>query len=565
MPTKPFRLGVPAALALVLVASALFAIRLDLPAFYDNEGRYAEVAREMVASGDFVTPQLDGTLFLNKPPLVYWLSALVFRIAGPTEWARLVSIGAAGVALFATCRLGALFYGEAAGLLAGALLATSIGFVLEARTLRPDMVVVATVALAFFLWERARMADAERTAWLAALYGVLGVGILAKGLVPVVLVGIPVTILTLATDGWNGIGRLRPLLGLLIVGAVAVPWHALVAAIHPGFAWDYVVNQHILVFFDRKLPRDSEGDPLLFFWGAFAARAMPWVLLLPLGISEILRDLRAWPAARAAAVVGTWVGGILLFFSCAPSRLEHYSLPALPASALLAARVWQRGRRGELGPGAWAYLVGVGVTVAACGLTGLVAGRELLGRSDWLAEVPSILELVPRAGLVLAVTGALVALAAIGRRMDILVAILAASTLPFVLIVLRAEQLVEPLFSWRSAATVLAAVPEAEIVFESPTEYQLVGGLAYYTRRRITLLEPPGFIPPDYLRSSVGSMFLSRAEFQRRWGSSAHLALVSDPQRHRDDPQSIASGPLQVLGRFGDRWVLTNSSATASR
>src|SRR5262245_46284951 len=84
VPTKhPFRLGVPAALALVLVASALFAIRLDLPAFYDNEGRYAEVAREMAASGDFVTPQLDGTLFLNKPPLVYWLSAVVFRIAGP--------------------------------------------------------------------------------------------------------------------------------------------------------------------------------------------------------------------------------------------------------------------------------------------------------------------------------------------------------------------------------------------------------------------------------------------------------------------------------------------------
>src|SRR5262249_58537196 len=144
-------------------------------------GRYAEAGRGMAASGDFVTPQLDGTLFLNKPPLVYWLSAVVFRIAGPTEWARLVSIGAAGVALFATCRLGALFYGEAAGLLAGALLATSIGFVLEARTLRPDMVVVATVALALFLWQRARMADAERTAWLAALYGRVRGGVPAQG------------------------------------------------------------------------------------------------------------------------------------------------------------------------------------------------------------------------------------------------------------------------------------------------------------------------------------------------------------------------------------------------
>ncbi|HYV57338.1 MAG TPA: hypothetical protein VE911_07330, partial [Candidatus Nitrosopolaris sp.] len=328
--------------------------------------------------------------------------------------------------------------------------------------------------------------------------------------------------------------------------------------------WDYLVNQHILVFFDRKLPRDSEGDSLLFFWGAFVARAMPWVILLPLGISEILRDLRARPAARAG-VVGTWAGGILLFFSCAPSRLEHYSLPALPASALLAARVWQRGRRGALGPGAWAYLVGVGVTMAACGLMGLVAGRELLARSDWLSEVPALLDLVPRAALVLAVTGVLVALTALGRRADILIATLAVSTLPFALVLLRAEQLVEPLFSWRSAAEVLAAVPEAEIVFESPTEYQLVGGLSYYTRRRITLLEPPGFVPPDYLHSSVASMFLPRTEFERRWGSSAPLALVSDPQRHRDDPHSIVSGPLQVLGRFGDRWVLTNASATGSR
>ena len=555
----------PAALALVLVASALFAIRLEVPAFYDNEGRYAEVAREMSASGDFVTPQLDGTLFLNKPPLVYWLSALIFRIVGPTEWARLISIGAAGVALFATCRLGALFYGEAAGLLGGVLLATSIGFVLEARTLRPDMFVVAAVALALFLWQRARIAGAERTAWLAAFYGVLGVGVLAKGLVPIVLVGIPVTILTLATDGWSGIGRLRPFLALLVVGAIAVPWHVLVAAIHPGFAWDYVVNQHLLVFFDRKLPRDSEGDSLLFFWGAFAARAMPWVLLLPLGISEILRALRARPAARAAAVVGTWVAGILLFFSCAPSRLEHYSLPALPASALLAARVWQRGRRGELGPGAWAYLVGVGVTMAACGITGLIAGRELLGRCEWLSDVPSILDLVPPAGLVLAVTGALVALAAAGRRADVLVATLAVGTLPFALILVRAEQLVEPLFSWRSTAQALATVPQAEIVFESPTEYQLVGGLAYYTRRRITLLEPPGFVPPTYLRASVASMFLSRAEFERRWGSSAYVALVSDPQRHRDDPQAIISAPFHLVARFGDRWVLTNASATGSR
>ena len=564
---RSVRLGVPAALALVLVASVLIAIRLDAPAFFDNEGRYADVAREMVASGDYLTPHLDGTLFLNKPPLLYWLAAFVFRLAGPTEWARLVSIGAAAITLFATCRLGALLYGEAAGLVAGAALATTIGFVLEARTLRPDMIVVAVVVLALFFWQRARVGSAGRTAWLAAFYVVLSVGVLAKGLVPIVLVGIPVTSLTLAGEGGRGILQLRPVLGLLIVATVVVPWHALVAALHPGFAWDYIVNQHVLFFLDRKLPRDSDGDPLGFFWGAFAARAMPWALLLPLAVPEILRELRGRPApvARAAAVVGTWAGGLLLFFSCAPSRLEHYALPALPASALLAARVWQRARGGELGWGAWAYLVGAGVAMAACGFTTMAVGRELLGRSDWISDVPAVLDLAPRAGVLLTATGTLLAAAAIRRRADFLVAILAASTVPLAAIVLRAEQLVEPLFSWRPAAQVLAMVPQAEIVFESPMEYQLVGGLAYYTGRQITLLEPRGFVPPTYLRSSAASMFLSRPEFERRWRSSALLALVSDPQRHRDDPQAIASGPLQVLARFGDRWVLANASAARWR
>src|SRR5690349_16295927 len=129
-----------AMLALPVVAAALLAIRLDVPAFFDNEGRYAEVAREMVLRGDWISPHLDFTLFLNKPPLTFWLAALVFRLAGPTEWARLVALVAAAAALYATCRLGALLHGARAGLVGGLALATSVGFALEARTLRPDMV-----------------------------------------------------------------------------------------------------------------------------------------------------------------------------------------------------------------------------------------------------------------------------------------------------------------------------------------------------------------------------------------------------------------------------------------
>src|SRR5207245_6557998 len=124
-------------LALALGAGALLAVRLAVPAFFDNEARYAEVAREMALGGDWISPHLDFTLFLNKPPLVFWLAALVFRVAGPPEWARLVSLGAAAVALLATCRLGALLYGGPAGVVGGLALATRPGVAPDARTLRP--------------------------------------------------------------------------------------------------------------------------------------------------------------------------------------------------------------------------------------------------------------------------------------------------------------------------------------------------------------------------------------------------------------------------------------------
>src|SRR5206468_10501378 len=94
------------------------------------------------------------------------------------------------------------------------------------------------------------------------------------------------------------------------------------------------------------LPRDSSGDSLAFFLAAWVARATPWVLLIPLTLGEAARGARrdAAATARATAFLWTWAGGLLAFFSCAPSRLEHYSMPALPALALLAARVWQRAR-----------------------------------------------------------------------------------------------------------------------------------------------------------------------------------------------------------------------------
>jgi 4-amino-4-deoxy-L-arabinose transferase-like glycosyltransferase len=546
-------------------------VRLDVPALFDNEGRYAEVAREMLLRRDFITPTLDFSLFLNKPPLTFWLAALVHHLTGPSEWARLVSVAWAAVTLVATCRLGALLFGERAGLVAGALLAVTLGFVLEARTLRPDMAIVATVVLALLSWQHAMrrpQRDGTRLAWLVALYASVGIGMLAKGLVPVVLAGMPIGIVTLRERGWRGVLDLRPGLGLLVLGTIVLPWHVAIALRHPGFVSDYLINQHVMTFFDRKPQNDGTGDPIWFLWAAFAGRMVPWVVLLPFTLDEARRGLSrfAEPEARGTAYLWLWLGGLMLFFSLAPSRLEHYCVPALPAGALLAARVWQRGALGQLGPWAWRALVATGIVVTAVGLLGIARGATMLARTYWIAQAPGLLSFAPVAAAVVAAMGAAMAIAAGRRNAAFLVGALGLAMVPFSAIIVRAEAEAEPLFAWRlpARAVMSAAGPDTEIIFEAPREYQLVAGLVFYTGRRVTLLEPPGFVPPAYLAPAMAGMFLSREEFGRRWEAGAPLILISNPLLRREDPAEIVPG-ARVLGRFGDRWVLAPAGASLRR
>src|ERR671931_610533 len=103
-------------LAVLVVASPLFFWRLGHPGFSDTEGMFAEPAREMVVSGDWVTPRMNGAPFLTKPPLMYWLPAAIFRLTGPTEYARLWSILAALTTVAATGALGQELFGEVAGI-----------------------------------------------------------------------------------------------------------------------------------------------------------------------------------------------------------------------------------------------------------------------------------------------------------------------------------------------------------------------------------------------------------------------------------------------------------------
>ena len=556
------------AVGLATLAGLVLSIRLDEPGWFDNEGRFSEVAREMIVTGDWITPRVNFFPLLTKPPLTQWLAALVYQVTGPSEWARLVSILCAAATIFLTCRLGTRLYGGRTGLVGGLMLATTMGFVLEARTLRPDCLVILTVTAAIWCWHIAETGSpVRRIRWLTGMYVALGVGMLAKGFVAPLLVTLPIGVAMLRDHGLGGIARLRPVFGLVVIAAVMLPWHVAAAVANPGFAWDYVVNQHLLFALDKKEPRDSNGDTLAFFWQMFVCRASPWVLFAPFGLREAFDSSAEAGARRGTMLLATWVLGILVIFSLTPSRLEHYSLPAQPAVALLAARALQRAREVGVGGALRAWTVGLGIALVAGGLFGLDRGEELAASAYWMPQAPGLMALIRPASMVAVFMGLLLAAAGLARSAAGIVVAGFVGTVPFLAIVVRALIEAEALFSWRPVARALERVPAAtEVVYQAPIEYQVVGALVFYLGRPVTMLEPPGgYTPPGYLVGRMQGMFIGRDELERRWTSGRPVALVTDSQQRRDTPDGLVPQPFHVLDRFGDRWVLTNFPVSSAR
>src|SRR5262249_5524283 len=150
----------------------------------------------------------------------------------------------------------------------------------------------------------------------------LAVGLLAKGMLGIVLPAIPIATLVVLERRWGMVRELaRPRRWVLLV-AILLPWHAIVALRHSGFAFDYLVNQHLLFFLDRKEPRDSIPISLAAFWGAFALRAIPWTALAPVALAHAMTRARDARHGSAHAYVVAWAFGTLLLFSAATSRLE---------------------------------------------------------------------------------------------------------------------------------------------------------------------------------------------------------------------------------------------------
>ena len=560
--TRDTALRVAMGCGLLLIAFALF-YRLGSPVLFEdpNDGQYAEVAREMIESGDWISPQLNYVLFLNKPPLTYWLVASAYAGFGVNEFAaRLPGVLVTLLTLLLIYRLGRELFDPLTALLAVCVYAGMPSTLVEARMIRPDSILTATTLGALLAFAVAlRSTGSHRRRALYGLQLALAAGLLDKGIVALLLPAFPIAVIITVERRWDLLRVLAAPRSWVLFAMLVIPWHLVASLRHTGFAWDYIVNQHVLFFFDRKLTRDSTPVPLTVFWGAFLARSFPWVLFLPIAVVSAWCHRRSPETGRPAGILLlAWAGGVLAFFSFAGSRLEHYSLPALPAIALMVGHLLRTAA--EPGP-TWRRFIFAHLVVLALVLaTGFWGVPRLLESVEWLAQCHD-LTFIARVFFATLSAAAVVALIAMRLQPLAIAPLLAAVTLSMMPLVHRGLVAIAPVNSSAPTADLLQdAVGDipAEIVFEAPTEYQHVAGLNFYLRRRITLLRPPAFVDPPYLRPYSDGLFIDRTELADLW-QSTRLFFVSDPLAPSTRTiHEIVPEPYYVLAHSGNRWIVSN-------
>ncbi len=318
----------------------LWFVPLNWPHLFDpDEGRYAEIPREMVASGDWVTPRLDGIKYFEKPTLGYWATAAAFQVFGQHAWTvRLWPALSGMLGLLLTFALGLRLYDQRAALLAVLVQASALLYVAMARIATLDMgltlgLQIAMTALALLV--QPPQPSGQQSWRLPLLLGVgVALAVLAKGLIGILIPGAVAVLFMLIHRDWRLALRAAPWWTLVALLLLAAPWFVLVSARNPEFAHFFFIFEH----FQRYL--SSAGferyQPAWFFLPVLALGFLPWITLLP-GALRL-----AWRAARdgdrPTSLLLLWAAFVLLFFSLSQSKLTPYILPLFPALSLLTAR-----------------------------------------------------------------------------------------------------------------------------------------------------------------------------------------------------------------------------------
>ncbi len=305
-----------------------------------DEGRYAEIPREMVASGDWVTPRLNDLKYFEKPPLQYWATATAYTVFGEHQWTSRLWTGLTGFAgLFLVWFAGLRLFGRQAAGFSVMLLSSSMLYVLMGHINTLDMGVTFFITLgivALLLGQNETDITKQRN-WMLLAWAGMALAVLSKGLMGIILPGTAVLIYCFVQRNFTVLKRMHWSMGGAVFLLITMPWFYQVMQANPEFFDRFFIYEHYTRFTTKDLGR---YQPWYYFVPILIAGALPWTLLM---FDTLLRSALARPISNSytgntfnpSRFLLIWIVFIYVFFSVSGSKLPSYLLPMFPAMALL--------------------------------------------------------------------------------------------------------------------------------------------------------------------------------------------------------------------------------------
>lgn len=302
-----------------------------------DEGRYAEIPREMVVSGDWVTPRLNELKYFEKPPLQYWATATAYTLFGEQQWTSRLWTALTGFAgILLVWLAGLKLFGRETANYAALILSSSLLYVLMAHINTLDMGVTFFITLGILglLLAQSQTDVRSRRNWMLVAWAGLALAVLSKGLMGIVLPGAALFIYCLVQRDFSVLKRMHWLPGLALFFAIVTPWFYLVMQANPEFFERFFIYEHYTRFTTKDLGR---YQPWHYFIPILLVGALPWTVTL---FDSLRRGLvrRAAGKFHAERFLLIWAIFIYVFFSISGSKLPSYLLPMFPALALLMAQ-----------------------------------------------------------------------------------------------------------------------------------------------------------------------------------------------------------------------------------
>jgi 4-amino-4-deoxy-L-arabinose transferase-like glycosyltransferase len=581
----------PYLVVLIVSATIYLGCIVSPPSLMDDvDAVQAQISRNMLSTGDWVTARLDGVAYLEKAPLVYWLMAVSYRIFGVHDWAARLPIALSVIGLcLLTSAFGIWAFGRRAGLYAGLCVATCTGLFLFTRILIPD--VILTLAITLAMWSFLRVMDEEESRpglWAVLFWTSAGVGLLLKSLIGIlfplaaVLTYLSLTRQVLSIHIWR---RLHPFSGLFLVILIAAPWHILATLRNPpfiawtlhsgpgqyhGFLWFYFVNEQVLRFLNLRYPRDYNTVPRLQFWLLHFIWLFPWSVYLPAALKLSFKPVDR--AGRTRLLALCWAGFLLAFFTLSTTQ-EYYSMPCYPALALLIGSAMEADscwiRRGT-----WVL-----TTLAACAALAAIAILVYVRNQPAAGDISSALTQHPSAYTLslghmedltlssfaylrwpLFIAACAFLVGALGTFRSTIARASLFGTLMMVMFFHAARLAMvafDPYLSSRPLATALLESPEGELIVDH--HYYTFSSIFFYTNRPALLLNGR-FENLEYGSNAPDAppVFLGDSDLQRLWSGQDRYYLVADISAKPRLEGLVGKESLHIVASSGGKILSTN-------